>query len=165
MSVIHEEREDRTVEPRRPVVDLGDAAATDPAVAGAKAAALAVARRAGLPTLGGFVITTDGTASLDCGWCDAVAAMREAWHGLSAGGHHPLVVRSSSTVEDGAASSMAGMFTSVLDVRDWPAFREAVRVVLGSAKAVPGIAPAPMAVLVQPFLEPRFGGVLFGATR
>jgi rifampicin phosphotransferase len=163
VSVIHEEREDRTVEPRRPVVDLGDAAATDPAVAGAKAAALAVARRAGLPTLGGFVITTDGTASLDCGWCDAVAAMREAWHGLSAGGHHPLVVRSSSTVEDGAASSMAGMFTSVLDVRDWPAFREAVRVVLGSAKAVPGIAPAPMAVLVQPFLEPRFGGVLFGA--
>ncbi len=162
MSVMYEQREDRAVEPR-PVVELGDEAATRPDVAGAKAAALAVARRAGLPTLGGFVITTEGTAALDCGWCDVVAAMREAWHQLTADGRHALVVRSSSTVEDGAASSMAGMFTSVLDVRDWPAFREAVRVVLGSAKAVPGIEPAPMAVLVQPFLEPRFGGVLFGA--
>jgi phosphohistidine swiveling domain-containing protein len=163
MSVLYDEREDRLVEPCRPVVDLGDEAATQPAVSGAKAAALAAARRAGLPTLGGFVITTQGTAALDCGWCDVVAAMRAAWHDLTADGRHPLVVRSSSTVEDGAASSMAGMFTSVLDVRDWPAFREAVRTVLGSAKAVPGVAPAPMAVLVQPFIEPRFGGVLFGA--
>ena len=123
MSVLFEEREDQAVDPSPPVVDLGDELATQPAVAGAKAAALAVARRAGLPTLGGFVVTTTGTAALDCGWCDVVAAMREAWHTLTADGRHPLVVRSSSTVEDGAASSMAGMFTSVLDVRGTPASR------------------------------------------
>jgi pyruvate,water dikinase len=58
---------------------------------------------------------------------------------------------------------MAGVFTSVLDVRGWSAFVDALDRVLGSAKAVPGIEMAPMAVLVQPLLEPRFGGVLFGA--
>ena len=163
MSVLNVERADQVVEPCRPVVALGDHDATDPTIAGAKAAALAVARRAGLPTLDGFVVTTEGTAALDCGWCDVVAAMREAWHQLTDDGRHSLVVRSSSTVEDGGSSSMAGMFTSVLDVRDWPAFRTAVSTVLASGKAVPGVAPAPMAVLVQPFLEPRFGGVLFGA--
>ncbi|MDP9387402.1 MAG: hypothetical protein M3Q48_05590, partial [Actinomycetota bacterium] len=72
-------------------------------------------------------------------------------------------MRSSSTVEDGESTSMAGMFTSVLDVRGWAAFEAAVRRVLSSMKAVPGVEAAPMAVLVQPQLDARFGGVLFGA--
>ena len=38
------------------------------------------------------------------------------WSIVSDSGHRPIVVRSSSTIEDNASSSMAGMFTSVLDV-------------------------------------------------
>ena len=91
MSVLFAEREDQGVEPCRPVVDLDDERATESGIAGAKAAALAKARRAGLSTLGGFVITTEGTAALECGWCDVVAAMREAWHALTEDGRYALV--------------------------------------------------------------------------
>ena len=52
---------------------------------------------------------------------------------------------------------MAGLFTSVLDVRGWERFLDAVNEVVLSGGA------APIAVLVQPFLEPAWGGVLFGA--
>ena len=64
------------------------------------------------------------------------AELRGAWSAATDGGRRPVVVRSSSTVEDGNTSSMAGMCTSVLDVVDWPAFREAVDTVLHSAKIV-----------------------------
>ena len=52
---------------------------------------------------------------------------------------------------------MAGRYTSVLDVRDWDSFLAAVDTVVRSAD------DEPMGVLVQPFLEPAWGGVLFGA--
>jgi pyruvate,water dikinase len=140
------------------VVDLDAPEALDPALVGAKAAALARARRAGLPVLPGRVATTGAFLPL----ADADAArpvdteLRAAWSVLSESGSRPVVVRSSSTVEDGRTSSMAGMFTSVLDVSDWPSFRRAVDTVLESAKVV-ALADAgaryrvraPMAVLMQ----------------
>jgi rifampicin phosphotransferase len=52
---------------------------------------------------------------------------------------------------------MAGRFTSVLDVREWDSFLAAVGKVVASA------GDEPMSVLVQPFLEPAWGGVMFGA--
>ena len=146
------------------VVTLADAAAADSALVGAKAAALARAAAAGLPVLPGFVVTTAASAGWEATPSPAVeAAVRPAWARLSDDGRRALVVRSSSTVEDGESTSMAGMFTSVLDVQGWEGFLAAVATVLSSMKSVPGIEMAPMAVLVQPLLEARTGGVLFGA--
>ncbi|MEU9169527.1 PEP/pyruvate-binding domain-containing protein [Streptomyces sp. NPDC048420] len=135
-------------------VPLEQPVAAAPMTAGSKAANLARAARAGLPVLPGFVIPhgadPDGTA------------LRRAWQELSDGGTLPLVVRSSSPQEDTEESSLAGQFTSVLDVRGWAAFRTAVRTVLDSAVRPDG-STAPMAVLVQPMLTARVGGVMFGA--
>src|SRR5688572_12975453 len=116
------------------VVDLADRAATDPELTGAKAAALAKATGAGLPVLPGMVITTAATErSL------ARGELRTAWERLSGGGRRAVVVRSSSTAEDGSTSSMAGQFTSVLDVRSWHAFLDAVHEVVESgAQAATG---------------------------
>jgi pyruvate,water dikinase len=140
------------------VVWLSDAPAREPATTGAKAAALARATGAGLPALPGFVLTT--------AWADSMhfepAEVVDAWRRLSSGGARPLVVRSSSVAEDGAAQSMAGLFTSVLDVRGLDAFNDAVDEVLAS-RLTTGLVDAPMAVLVQPFLASAWGGVLFSA--
>ncbi|MFF4271528.1 PEP/pyruvate-binding domain-containing protein [Streptomyces sp. NPDC001536] len=125
-----------------------------PGSAGSKAANLARAAGAGLPVLPGFVIPHEGRDDPD--------ALRHAWQELSDGGARPLVVRSSSPQEDTAESSLAGQFASVLDVRGWQDFRTAVRTVLDSAVRPDG-ATAPMAVLVQPMLAARVGGVMFGA--
>ncbi|MDN3020996.1 PEP/pyruvate-binding domain-containing protein [Streptomyces sp. S.PB5] len=135
-------------------VPLDRPAAAVPGSAGSKAANLARAAGAGLPVLPGFVIPYRGGT-------DPVA-LRHAWHDLSDGGARPLVVRSSSPQEDTEESSLAGQFASVLDVRGWHAFRTAVRTVLDSAVRPDG-STAPMAVLVQPMLTARVGGVMFGA--
>lgn len=154
------------------VVNLHDRRALDPALVGAKAAALARAALHGLPVLPGFVLTTNATgATGDAGTSDEVrprdsvvdSELEVAWRRLSGPERQRLVVRSSSTLEDGDSTSMAGMFTSVLDVDGWDGFLSAVEEVLSSRKAVPGLESAPMAVLVQPQVEPRAGGVLFGA--
>jgi phosphohistidine swiveling domain-containing protein len=134
------------------VVWLHDAAAADPALTGAKAATLAAASALRLPVLPGVVITTAGVVSLG----EIHDELRVAWAELSDDGRVPLAVRSSSTNEDGATSSMAGMFTSVLGVAGWPALLDAVQVVLDSSDE------HPMAVLLQPMLDPDLGGVLFG---
>src|SRR5919106_1849022 len=47
-----------------PVLGLDNQISSDPSVVGAKAAALAVARRAGLPVLDGFVIPVGGAADV-----------------------------------------------------------------------------------------------------
>jgi len=148
---------------RADLIDLADPGATDGSLVGAKAANLARARAAGLPVLAGLVLTT---AWNHRGWShpsrqDRPSPARTAWEQLGAG-RDALVVRSSSTNEDGGSSSMAGVFTSVLDVTTWGEFTTAVDEVLasGSRAAVPG---ARMAVLLQPQLRPRWGGVLFGA--
>jgi pyruvate,water dikinase len=148
------------------VVALEQAAAAGPAVAGAKAANLGRAQAAGLPVLGGFVLTTSAVATLAAGPATAsdpvLGALLPAWSDLAAGGGLPLVVRSSSPVEDQSISSMAGCFTSVVDVRGWDAFLDAVEAVARSARRSGGTPDVPMAVLVQPHLEPRLAGVLFG---
>ena len=142
---------------RLPVVSLDDPNALDARLVGAKAAALAAARRAGLPVLEGAVLTTGLTpATRD------LAALA-AWTRVSYGGTRSLVVRSSSTVEDGREQSMAGLFTSVVDVGSLDGFQDAVDAVLASGKVVPlADERAPLAVLVQPLLKARVGGVLFG---
>ncbi|GIU86450.1 MAG: hypothetical protein KatS3mg009_0965 [Acidimicrobiia bacterium] len=154
----------RAPEPAPGVVALADAA--DPGTAGAKAAALARARHAGIPVLPGFVLDPDAAAAVAAGFPGpARHAARVAWAELSHDGARALVVRSSSTVEDGAESSMAGRFESVLDVRGWDGFVAAVRTVVDSGAAVHAGLPVAgrMAVLVQPFVEPEAGGVMFGA--
>ncbi|MEV7884859.1 PEP/pyruvate-binding domain-containing protein [Streptomyces sp. NPDC002817] len=135
-------------------VPLDRPGAAVPTDAGSKAANLARAAGAGLPVLPGFVIPYQGG--------DDPVALRRAWQELSDGGARPLVVRSSSPQEDTEESSLAGQFASVLDVRGWQDFRTAVRTVLDSAVRPDG-ATAPMAVLVQPMLAARVGGVMFGA--
>ena len=142
-----------------PVIDIDDDLAREPSVVGAKAAALARARARGLSVLPGFAVTTAGAAALAAGTAtrDHAVALHAAWQALSDAGRRPVVVRSSSTVEDGGSQSMAGMFTSLLDVRGWEAFLAAVDEVIESG------GDAPIAVLVQPFIQPQWGGVLFGA--
>ncbi|MGI5165892.1 PEP/pyruvate-binding domain-containing protein [Spirillospora sp. CA-253888] len=137
-------------------IDLADPLATAPDRTGAKAANLARAARHDLPVLPGFVIPVQCTAA-DRRHRDT-GELRAAWARLSQNSKRPLVVRSSATDEDGATSSMAGRFVSVLDVRDWAAFVRAVREVTASASR-----PGTMAVLVQPQLEAVSGGVMFGA--
>ncbi len=137
-------------------INLDDPLATAPDRAGAKAANLARAARHGLPVLPGFVIPVP-CVSLNERYGN-IGELRAAWTRLSHDGERALVVRSSSTQEDGAVSSMAGRFVSVLDVLGWSAFRRAVDEVAGSASG-----PGTMAVLVQPQLDAAAGGVMFGA--
>ena len=143
------------------IVELGDEAAIHPALTGGKAAALAKAAAAGLDTLPGVVLTT--------AFCDAVddgaeiaqhPAVREAFD-RAGGDHQALVARSSSVVEDTAASSMAGQFESIVGISGFDAFVAAVGTVLDSRERA-GAADQPIAVLVQPLIEPKFGGVMFG---
>ena len=133
-----------------PVVALDDAAALDADLVGAKAAALARATALGLPVLPGAVLATNADV------VSSVGRLRSAWERLSDDGRIPLAVRSSSTVEDTATSSMAGVFDSVLDVDGWTDLLDAIAVVRRSA------GEHPMAVLVQPMLDSAAGGVLFG---
>ena len=146
-------------------LSLDDPQATDPTLCGAKASALARASGLGLPVLPGFVVTTEAVADLlDVGRLRPAAEtrVRERWASLSRRGNRSLVVRSSSVGEDGAESSMAGMFTSVTNVLGLDAFLEALVTVAHSARGPHGDEPMPMAVLVQPFLPAEVGGVMFG---
>ncbi|MGP3982134.1 PEP/pyruvate-binding domain-containing protein [Streptomyces sp. KR80] len=175
------------------IVPLDDARAVDPTLTGGKAAPLARAARAGLPVLPGFVIVSQQRTGPGTSTGPGTAgppltpglSLRAAWEELSEGGRRPLVVRSSSVHEDSETSSMAGRFTSVLDVAGWDAFTAAVRTVLASADAAAAEGPergrgeasvprdagadgtdagdAAMAVLVQPMVHAVAGGVLFGA--
>jgi rifampicin phosphotransferase len=152
----------RTTEAERPfLVDLSDDAAVNPALVGGKAAALARGAAVGLATLPGVVLTTK--------FCDAVdggaevahhPAVREAFE-RAGGDEEPLVARSSSVVEDTATSSMAGQFESVIGISGLDAFVAAVTAVLDSRQRA-SATEHPIAVLVQPLIEPTFGGVMFG---
>lgn len=144
--------------PAPAVVGLDEPLAVDRALTGAKAANLAEAALAGLPVLPGAVLTTAWSPT------DRAVALA-AWQTVSDDGARAVVVRSSSTGEDGATSSMAGVFDSVLDVRDPASFDAALDTVLDSAAtaAGEGLVDAAMAILVQPMLEPTWGGVLFTA--
>ena len=115
----------------RGIVPLERAGSAAVALVGAKAANLGRALAAGLPVFPGFTLTTAAVAALASR--PGLEPVVDAWAELSGNGDIPLVVRSSSPVEDQAGSSMAGRFTSVVDVRGWAAFRDAVAAVARSA--------------------------------
>jgi pyruvate,water dikinase len=143
------------------VVELGDEVAQETALTGGKAAALAEARVAGLSTLPGVVLTTAFSDAVDAGAKIAEhPAVAEAFE-RAGGDRQELVARSSSVVEDLATSSMAGQFESVIGISGFDAFAIAVEAVLSSRDAA-GAADQPIAVLVQPLIEPATGGVMFG---
>ena len=159
---------------------MGSAASTDPithrvplvtplddgpcelGVMGAKSANLARALRAGLPVVPGFVVTT-GAARLTVADLRQTPGLQSAWRHLTENGARSLVVRSSSVGEDAEKSSMAGLFSSIVDVRGWDDFLDATRTVLDSARSAPlGGEVKPMAVLVQSLVDAEVGGILFG---
>jgi pyruvate,water dikinase len=148
--------------PARPlVVDLTEAAAADVALTGGKAAALARGAAKGLRVLTGVVLTTAFCEAVDAGAdVDGHEAVRDAF-ARAGGDDRSLVARSSSVVEDTSQSSMAGQFESVIGIEGLDAFTAAVRAVLDSRERA-GAADHPIAVLVQPLIEPAYGGVMFG---
>jgi phosphohistidine swiveling domain-containing protein len=152
----------RAVDPGRPfIVELSDDAARDAALTGGKAAALARAADAGLAILPGVVLTTAFCDDIDGGAELAHhAAVREAFE-RAGGDQQALVARSSSVVEDTASSSMAGQFESIVGIIGFDHFVGAVAVVMDSRKRA-GATDKPIAVLVQPLIDPAFGGVMFG---
>lgn len=145
------------------VCALSDPRALSAGLVGAKAANLARAVRHGFPTLEGAVLTTSAVAK---GLADpAVAAAAEHVFTLLGGGpDQPLAVRSSSTIEDAGSSSMAGRFSSVLDVRTRHDYRAALQTVVGSAERVRDAEGRvrPLAVLIQQQAQACLGGVMFG---
>lgn len=154
------ERDDRPQ--REDIVWLDDPAASASDLTGAKAANLARAAEGGLRVLPGFVVTTGAAAR---GLTDAALerSVIMAWSQLVDDGA-PVVVRSSSTIEDAGESSMAGRFTSILDVRGPDALLSAIRTVITSSHRVhdPDGTARPIAVLVQRQLTTDLAGVMFG---
>ena len=165
-------------------LDLADTAARDPAVAGAKAAGLALAAAAGLPVLPGVVVPVRESARVVravAGALDAdgsgrgarlaamqvrpdpelVAELRDRLAGFTT----PLIVRSSSPLEDdgtwsGAFSSFHGITSDDLATAVRGCWGSAFSAgVLGRARET---STAPdrlgLAVLVQPELRPDVGG-------
>jgi phosphohistidine swiveling domain-containing protein len=151
-----------TVEVERPlVVDLSDDVARDPTLTGGKSAALARGAAAGLDTLPGVVLTTAFCEAIDGGAeVPQHPAVKEAFE-RAGGDRQSLVARSSSVVEDMAESSMAGQFESIIGIDGFDEFVAAVAAVLDSRERA-GATEHPIAVLVQPLIEPAFGGVMFG---
>jgi rifampicin phosphotransferase len=171
---------------REYVVFLDDAAAESVALAGTKAASLARLRGAGFPVPDGVVLTTAGLAAhlaalpeaaddeLGSGITrsplpdDVAAALAAA---LETYGEAPLAVRSSGVAEDLAGASFAGQYETVLGVRGRAAAVDAVRRCWASAhsrhllqySSGRGLSAAPLAVLIQPLLEPDAAGVAFTA--
>lgn len=144
------------------LLGLDEPAATQRALTGGKAASLARAATAGIPTLGGVVLTTAFSDAVDAGLSVSSAiSVVEAFE-LAEGDHRSLVARSSSVIEDADGSSMAGQFESVIGIDGMEAFVAAVRRVLDSRERA-GATGHPIAVLIQPLIEPTCGGVLFGA--
>ena len=143
------------------VVGLEDEVATDPSLTGGKSAALAKGAAAGLSALPGVVLTTAFCDAVDAG-ADVAEhpAVREAFD-RAKGDERSLVARSSSVVEDMAESSMAGQFDSIIGITGFDEFVAAVKKVLDSRERA-GAMDHPIAVLVQPLIEPKFGGVMFG---
>lgn len=143
------------------VVDLDEADALEVALTGGKAAALAKGRSAGLSTLPGVVLTTAFSDAVDEGATVADhAAVREAYN-RAGGDSRKLVARSSSVVEDASDSSMAGQFESIIGISGFQEFTAAVSAVLDSRERA-NATEDPIAVLVQPLIEPQYGGVMFG---
>lgn len=119
--------------------------ATAPERFGQKAATLGRLRADGHRVPDGFVIPVDGDRS--------ASTLAEPLRRLGGG---PWAVRSSGVAEDGVFSSFAGQFQTVLGARTTEEVANAAERVVASAAG-----RTPMAVLIQPMLQPRAAGVLF----
>lgn len=162
---------------------LDDPSAADVAVSGAKGAGLARARAAGFPVLDGFVIPaacseealgravevlesrgTGGSRMAIIGH-PLPDSLIEQIEQFSAGLEAPFIVRSSSVLE--GSGQWSGAFTSVPEIQPgeigqaaksvWAtSFSIEVLERFEAADIEPG--SAPMGVLVQPEVQPDFGG-------
>src|SRR6266542_489596 len=148
--------------PAAGLVSLTDPACEAPALAGNKAATLALLRRAGFEVPPGVVVPADAL-----GDDDLPAAVREALQDVpDLLGPGPWAVRSSSTAEDSEQASFAGQFETVLNV-DQSCLADAglrcrrsgltdrVRVYAGDRGT------GSMAVLIQPMIAAEAAGVAF----
>ncbi|HEX2403774.1 MAG TPA: PEP-utilizing enzyme [Acidimicrobiia bacterium] len=161
--------------------DLDHEAALDPARVGAKAAWLAMARRAGLPVLPGLVVDTGDSvqhmrlgaaklASRGSGGARLALTAEPVALGAElvergAGLAEVLVARSSTIIE--SSGEWSGAFTSYLDLTpaDLPkavtgCWASAFSVAALERQEVARVEPGsfPMAVLIQPALDPVAGG-------
>ena len=136
------------------VIDLDDERGSDPVVVGAKAAALVTARRAGLPVLPGFAVTTAAATAIGHGAAapETLAALRQAW----------------TTLSDGGGRARRGAF--LVGGRRWCGVFDGGALHVGARcwrlgglprcrrrRCRLGAADDPMGVLVQPLLEPALG--------
>jgi len=147
------------------LLSLRDAEGEDPSAVGSKAAVLAKLAAAGFPVPPGVIVTSGpgeggGDVPSDADLIDAVRSL----------GPGPFAVRSSSTAEDLAEASYAGLYETYLDVplEDVPSAVErcfcaagADRVRSYRERLADGPAPAPMAVLIQPMVPADAAGVAF----
>jgi phosphohistidine swiveling domain-containing protein len=146
------------------LISLDDAAGEAAALAGNKAATLAVLRRAGFEVPAGVVVSADALRSLDAELPTAVRAALVTVPDLLGPG--PWAVRSSSTAEDSEQASFAGQFETVLGV-EADGLVDAVRHVWRSARTdrvmayAGNQAPGSMAVLIQPMIAADAAGVAF----
>ncbi|MFE5671239.1 PEP/pyruvate-binding domain-containing protein [Agromyces sp. NPDC056523] len=158
------DRQTNTSHDRTPLVGSGDRGSTDPGRVGAKAAVLAELRLAGFPVPHGVSVPVDAFDP-DDGQLRHAAAERLRDLVSSALGPGPFAVRSSGVSEDGAESSFAGQFDTLLDVPldglhdavvQCHRSRTATRVV-----AYADGAPLELAVLIQPMVAAEASGVAF----
>jgi len=154
-----------TLDPARPTI-IPLSQATDPSIAGRKAAGLARLMGVGLPVPDGFVVT----AAADLSSTALIEAVRARLADL---GSEAVAVRSSSNVEDLADASFAGIYDTILGVAGAESVIDAIRRVResGSAERVaayrheraPSDASGGMAVLVQRMIAAEAAGVAFTA--
>lgn len=168
------------------VARLSDPAATDPVVAGQKAATLARLAAEGFPVPPGVVLTTRACRRiLEAAGLGADASPEEAaaaplpedvWTELADAvaslGETAFAVRSSGVAEDLAGASYAGQYETVLGVRGADELPGAVGRCLASAfsarlaayrGAAAGEGSAPMAILVQRLVPAEAAGAAFTA--
>ena len=143
-----------------PLADAGREAAF-----GGKAAALAVAVRAGLPVPPGLALAApfvDAVGAGDAGALETLASLPVP--------DGALAVRSSAVGEDSAGASFAGQHATLLNVRGGESLVEAVREVWRSARTDSALAyrarmgvegPPRMGVVVQRLAPAEVAGVLF----
>jgi pyruvate,water dikinase len=146
------------------LVSLDDPACEAPALAGNKAATLAVLHRAGFQVPPGVVVSADALSGADNGLPPVVRAALSHVPGLL--GRGPWAVRSSSTAEDSEHASFAGQFETVLNVdlgeladavlRCWRSrLTDRVKVYRGERGT------GSMSVLIQPMIAADAAGVAF----
>lgn len=146
------------------LVSLDDPACEAPALAGNKAATLAVLRRAGFAVPPGVVVPAHALGGLDADLSAAVRAALVSVPDLLGPG--PWAVRSSGTAEDSEQASFAGQFETVLNV-DPAGLAEAVLHCWrsGNTERVKAYAGdrgiGSLAVLIQPMIVADAAGVAF----